>query len=293
MQEKYKNLPGLTDAETKEFKKEMEAQKEELNRFKEIIADIREYWVSTQGPFGAILKDTQDLIKRNADNAKGIVNSVKDYKNPGGDFHEWFYGSEKKGATKKEKSGFLGEGVEEMGDEFSGELQKMILGYSDFSKSMKKIGSEMTDFLVKKAIDGITDMVFTKENAESVLGIAGGVLGLGVKGVNGLWGKILKIGKHHDGGIIPSGANYSLPGTKEQLAMLKGGERVLSPAESTSYNGNSGGAAPVVFNNFNIKAWDSKDVSKYLLENRQLLNSITFEGIKNNNGQLRTMVQNA
>ena len=54
-----------------------------------------------------------------------------------------------------------------------------------------------------------------------------------------------------------------------------------------------GGTSPVVFNNFNIKAWDSKDVQRYLLENKQLLNSITYEGIKNNNCHLRHMVQNA
>ena len=36
-----------------------------------------------------------------------------------------------------------------------------------------------------------------------------------------------------------------------------------------------------------------KDVKKYLLENRQLLNQITFQGIKDNNAQLRHMVRNA
>ena len=48
-----------------------------------------------------------------------------------------------------------------------------------------------------------------------------------------------------------------------------------------------------MFNNFNVKAWDSKDVSKYLWENRTLLNQITFQGIKDKNALLRTMVRNA
>ena len=91
---------------------------------------------------------------------------------------------------------------------------------------------------------------------------------------------------------MPSGANYSLPGTQEQLALLKGGERVLSPSENVNYE-NSQAASPVIVNSFNIKAWDSKDVKKYLMENKQLLNQITYEGIKNNSSQLRMMVRNA
>ena len=65
--------------------------------------------------------------------------------------------------------------------------------------------------------------------------------------------------------------------------------------ENTSYNsnGSQSGSSPVVLNNFNIKAWDSKDVKQYLLENKNLLNQITFDGIKNNNCQLRNMVRGA
>ena len=120
----------------------------------------------------------------------------------------------------------------------------------------------------------------------------GGIFDTLLGGGRTVGGFIAKLFKHHSGGVIPSGASYSLPGTQEQLALLKGGERVLSPSENTSYE-NGGGTSPVVFNNFNIKAWDSKDVQRYLLENKQLLNSITYEGIKNNNCHLRHMVQNA
>lgn len=88
-------------------------------------------------------------------------------------------------------------------------------------------------------------------------------------------------------------ADAEVPGTQEQLALLKGGERILSPGENASYNSGQGSSSPIVLNNFNVKAWDSKDVKKYLLENRQLLNQITFQGIKDNNAQLRHMVRNA
>ena len=74
-----------------------------------------------------------------------------------------------------------------------------------------------------------------------------------------------------------------MPGTAEYLAILKGGERVLSPAESVAYNKNSSDSQVskknMVVNNFNIQAWDSKDVKEYLLDNKNLLASITAENM--------------
>lgn len=98
--------------------------------------------------------------------------------------------------------------------------------------------------------------------------------------------------KFHSGGIMPSGANIELPGSKEQLALLKGGERVLSPSENTDYKSNPQQFNPTIVN-LNIKSWDSRDVSKCFMENQDLLNSITFRGIKDNNCQLRQIVRNA
>lgn len=92
--------------------------------------------------------------------------------------------------------------------------------------------------------------------------------------------------KYHSGGLVP--------GTKEQLAVLKGGERVLNPAESSSY-GNDTEIGDGNINNimmFNIKAWDGKDVIKTLQANSQTINQIVSSGIKNNNQGLRTTVQN-
>lgn len=91
---------------------------------------------------------------------------------------------------------------------------------------------------------------------------------------------------YHSGGLVP--------GTKEQLAVLKGGERVLNPAEATSYGDNEQLSENSVNNvmMFNIKAWDGKDVINTLKANSQVINQIVSSGIKNNQQGLRTTVQN-
>lgn len=198
--------------------------------------------------------------------------------------------------AQETEGGMLGDALKRTGAETSDELQKVLLGYKSFSEGMKSVGADMSRYMLKQLTDTLMQMIFTQQNASAVgkgfsalLGWGGGTAGA----VGGFLANILG-SKHHSGGIVPIGANAELPGTEEQLALLKGGERILSPAENTSYNNDGGGgSSPVVFNNFNVKAWDSKDVQKYLLENKQLLNSITYEGIKNNNNHLRNMVQNA
>ncbi len=197
---------------------------------------------------------------------------------------------------EKEKAyedSLIGGATEDMSDEFAKGLQSMIKGYKNFSDVMKDLTDSLADYMIKRMADTIAQNIFSQQGINSSLGLGQGLLswlgGTG-KGIGGFLGSIFS--KHHSGGVVPVGANYSLPGTQEQLALLKGGERVLSPGENASFE-SADSQSPVVFNNFNIKAWDSKDVQKYLLENKQLLNSITYEGIKNNNSQLRNMVKNA
>ena len=190
---------------------------------------------------------------------------------------------------------FLANTMEKTADEVSDSLQDILLGYKSFSDSMKSIGLEMSKYMLKQFTETLTEMIFKQNNANAMTTTSSviGSWGNGIWGtIGGLFGKLFK---HHSGGIATVGANAELPGTDEQLALLKGGERVLSPAENTSYKSNvePNGSSPVVFNNFNIKAWDSKDVQKYLLENKQLINKITYEGIKNNDSHLRNIVQNA
>lgn len=122
-----------------------------------------------------------------------------------------------------------------------------------------------------------------QQRGEKIADIFGDGLGKIVKNYDNFGGQMKDIASDI--------ANYLIQ--ESARALLKGGERILSPSENVSYKDNQGGASPVVFNNFNIKAWDSKDVRKYLTENRELLNQITFEGIKNNYCQLRNMVRGA
>lgn len=93
---------------------------------------------------------------------------------------------------------------------------------------------------------------------------------------------------YHSGGLVP--------GTQEQLAVVKGRERVLNPAEALDYaNGNVNNANSPNGNQnmmfFNIKAWDGKDVIQTLKSNSQTINQIVAGGIRNNSQGLRTAVQ--
>ena len=184
---------------------------------------------------------------------------------------------------------------EKIGDIVGDGLKDILTEFDNFDGTMRDMSTRLMDFLIQESMQALLAQV---SNLKVLQGIAAGLnVGAQKGGFIGAASGLLKgVGKFfglkfHSGGVVPVGANAELPGTKEQLALLKGGERVLSPAESTGYERED--KSPVVFNNFNIKAWDSKDVQKYLLENKQLLNSITYEGIKNNNSHLRNIVQNA
>ena len=189
----------------------------------------------------------------------------------------------------------------ERGEKIAGIFQDSMSGiidnYKNFGDEMKDLAKDLTVFLLQEASQAAMQKLFSTNKMQSIisslntLSQGGGFKGSGAALIKGI-GRAFGI--FHSGGIVPVGANAEIPGTNEQFALLKGGERILSPAENTNYSSNGqSSASPVVFNNFNIKAWDSKDVRKYLLENKDLLNSITFEGIKYNNKNLRNMVRGA
>jgi len=190
------------------------------------------------------------------------------------------------------ENSITGKATKKLSNEFSDGLSDMISGYKSFSDVIKDMTGSLTDFMIKQFTEAISSLLFNEATSALFNNLLGAGLNMATGGASSALGFIGGLFTHHSGGIVPSGANYSLPGTQEQLALLKGGERVLSPSENVNYE-NSQAASPVIVNSFNIKAWDSKDVKKYLLENRQLLNQITFEGIKNNNAHLRHIVQNA
>ena len=174
-------------------------------------------------------------------------------------------------------------------DSFSG----IIDNYKNFGDEMKDLAKDLSLFLLQEASKTAMQQLFSTNKMQNLLASltnisqGGGFKGSGAALIKGI-GRAFGI--FHSGGIVPVGANAEIPGTNEQFALLKGGERILSPSENTNYS-SGGGTSPVVFNNFNIKAWDSKDVRKYLTENKDLINQITFEGIKYNNSNLRNMVR--
>lgn len=174
-------------------------------------------------------------------------------------------------------------------DSFDGIIKK----YKNFGDEMKDLAKDLSLFLLQEASKTAMQQLFSTNKMQGLLASltnisqGGGFKGSGAALIKGI-GRAFGI--FHSGGIVPVGANAEIPGTNEQFALLKGGERILSPSENTNYS-SGGGVSPVVFNNFNIKAWDSKDVRKYLTENKDLLNQITFEGIKYNNRNLRNMVR--
>ena len=189
----------------------------------------------------------------------------------------------------------------ERGEKIAGIFQDSMSGiinnYKNFGDELKDLAKELSMFLLQEASQAAMKKLFSTNKMQSIisslnsLSQTGGFKGNGASLIKGI-GRAFGI--FHSGGIVPVGANAEIPGTNEQFALLKGGERILSPAENTNYSSNGqNSASPVVFNNFNIKAWDSKDVRKYLLENKDLLNSITFEGIRYNNCNLRNMVRGA
>ena len=182
---------------------------------------------------------------------------------------------------------------------FESNFDDILKNYDHFGDELKNVAQELTSALIKEAAQAGIQSIFKTGKVQNILGAIsnasnqGGFIGVGASFIKGI-GKAFGI--FHSGGIVPVGANSEIPGTNEQLALLKGGERILSPSENTNYKdtlSGGGGSSPVVFNNFNVKAWDSKDVSKYLLENQDLINRITFDGIKYNNCNLRNMVRGA
>ena len=181
---------------------------------------------------------------------------------------------------------------EEIGQILSRSYDKILSEYENFGETMKGISTDIANYLIQESIRAVVQQIFATQKMQGFVGALSNFSG------GNVWGNLVQgigkgLGIFHTGGVVPVGANADLPGTREQLALLKGGERILSPGENVSYKSNQQPSSPVVVNNYNIKAWDSKDVSRYLLENKQLLNQITYEGIKNNNNHLRNIVQNA
>lgn len=197
-------------------------------------------------------------------------------------------------------------------------FDSMLTNYGNFSENMQQLVFNLSRYILKEITQqALKEIEIERVKTLTILAfrkLIGGIVGFftgggssiisGVSSIFGGGGSALAsvdagigpvartdvmstLPKYHSGGLVP--------GTKEQLAVLKGGERVLNPAESSSYGGSSEGMDNGGINNimmFNIKAWDGKDVIKTLQANSQTINQIVSSGIKNNNQGLRTTVQN-
>ena len=202
--------------------------------------------------------------------------------------------------SSTDEGGWLYETLGDAGSIFKDELTKSLADFENFGDGMKALGNEIAQYMIKQGVDALSQIVVQSLQASKIIqsfsagnseksNTASNIFGSITSAISTFFGAK----KHHSGGVIlPSSG--TLPGTQEQIAMLKGGERVLSPAETASYNSeDSASSQPVVFVNNNIKAWDSKDVKQYLLDNASLINSITAQGIRDNKHYLRTMIRNA
>lgn len=192
-------------------------------------------------------------------------------------------------------------------DIFLNTFDMILRGESDFGNIMKSTYLNLSNELVKILLDQalkeiqIEQMKSAAKNMLNMaLGFVGGTVGKGISFAKNIFGKFLNfhsggtIPSHHDGTIVPMGmgiGSYAISGTAEQLALLKGGERVLSPAENVSYEQGSSQSSQVQVLNFNIKAWDGKDVINTLRQNAAVIQQITASGIKNNQNGLRSIVQ--
>lgn len=195
----------------------------------------------------------------------------------------------------------MGLNTAEFSNIFTSTFDKMLDKSESFSDSMKNMLNDLRNYFIKTIAKSLSESIInsnsssqnffaalSSQSSEKNSGF--NVFGL-LKSFLGVFSPSIT---RHSGGVVPSGTGMSLPGTAEYLAVLKGGERVLSPSENANYNnGNAMDKKNVVVNNFNIKAWDSKDVQKYLLDNKNLIANITADNIKYNNANLRYMIGGA
>ncbi len=300
-----------------EFEKALEEAKKQMcetnKKFAQVMQEIKKIWKNQAQEYKALINAVKtnqidfsplfddgyaeekkhitnkyNLLRKGIESDKSLSDEQKEY------FHSSFDYLEDEEKENAYEDSLLGKTGKKVSSEFSSGLQDMIRGYKDFSVVMEEMTASLTDYMIKQFTDKLMQNIFSENTMNIVSSLFGGFFNWGggaAKSALGFIGSLFT--KHHSGGIVPSGANYSLPGTDEQLALLKGGERILSPGENANYSSRETQSSPVVFNNFNVKAWDSKDVSRYLLENKQLLNQITYDGIKNNYAHLRHIVQNA
>ena len=305
--ELLKNLRGNLKAEWDEQKKVVEEVKEIFRGQRTLADEVMDAVQKAQkdpSVLDRILDNESDLTKKaralsEIEEQKKIVAEMYANDSKKQSMAMGLIGTEEEKVLGTTSDGWMENTVDGVKKRFSDGLADCVSDFGDFSDGIKSIGDDILKYLVKQSVAAMLDLVMQANIAQAAAkGALGAVKGIGaflkVGGETVLGSFGIEFPHHHSGGAILPSASGMLPGTQEQIAMLKGGERVLSPSEASSYNedGFSGGQ-PVVFLNNNIKAWDAKDVKQYLIDNASLLQSITAQGIRDNKHYLRTMIRNA
>lgn len=177
---------------------------------------------------------------------------------------------------------------------YASAMKNMSENTKTFGENLKQTINELKNYFIKSLADAVANGIiktFSNDEINSLFNNFGQNNNF-LSSSAGIFANLFSsiFGKHHSGGYIPNGTG-TLPGTSEYLSVLKGGERVLSPAENSALNNSSAtNKQNVVINNFNVQAWNSKDVQQYLLENKDILAGITADNIKYNNANLRYMI---
>lgn len=173
---------------------------------------------------------------------------------------------------------------------FENTFSQMLTNYGNFSDNMKQLALNLIQYLLKeelsymmKSIEYEKIRVATISALRSLIGGIGGFFG-NLFGINHSGHLYVPSQKYHSGGMAAD--------QTEHFALIKNNERVLSPAETASYNNNEqqGGSNYIVYAPV-VRAMDSKDVANWFNENKNQVISIVSQGIKNNTQGLRTQVQ--
>lgn len=172
----------------------------------------------------------------------------------------------------------------------SNSLDTMLTNYGGFSATMKQLAVNLAREMLKIAIQDAMAHISVKQMEAAAVTALNAVMGFFTGGtstaISGGMSFMSGIKTAHSGG-------YQLPGTDEQLKLLKGGERVLSPAETTAYNNNQsgvGGQGTNIVYAPQVKAMDSRDVASWFNENKNQIINIIAQGTKDNTGGLRTVI---
>lgn len=297
---------GIPSVQKNNFERFIDKTDEELKKFDELLTEafelckeLAELVDSLNSNNGAVSSGVKSSLT-NKFSEKNQNGSGRSEIIDTGDFKvdDIFEGMDRIEDRAKNLANFINADISDVSNMFGSAVEKMITGSKSFSDIMKSLVDDLCSYFIRQfsqmAVNGLINPqsgsilsgIFSTASNVFSAGTSSGFGGMIVSGIKSLFGS------HHSGGMTASG--YGLPGTNEYISVLKGGERVLSPAENVSYskgNDDISPNPPVVVNSFNIKAWDSKDVKQYLTENKSLIAGITAENIKNNSSNLRQLIK--